>query len=284
MKKALFLAIPLSFAVAFSSCKKDKKDDPNGGNNGGGDNGPAVVAQTQQSTMFYFSGNWCGPCGLYGQPAKAAAKSKHGDKLNIISCQLSSGSSPDPLNVADANSLAGVFQATSVPRAIILANFEGAAVSGGSSMSGSMDTEISSDVSNTDIMANGVVENISVSGTTLTFDTRTKFFKQGLGQYKVAAYLIESGIAGRQYSSGSGWADITFNNILRKSVGATVTGDNLIKDAAANTEYSASHSVNLASGWNTSNMKIVVVIWKSVPNGSGGSTVSVANSYAASVN
>lgn len=282
MKKALFLAIPLSFAIAFSSCKKDKKDDPNDDDKTGG--GPAVVAQTQQSTMFYFSGNWCGPCGLYGQPAKAAAKSKHGDKVNIISCQLNqSATVVDPLNVGDANSLAGVFSATSVPRAVVLANFEGAAIGGSSTMSSTMDTEISSDLTNTDIMANGVVENISVSGSTVTFDTRTKFFKQGLGQYKVAAYLIESGIAGRQYTSGSGWADLTFDNILRKSVGATVTGDNLIKDAAANTEYSASHTVNIASGWNTSNMKIVVVIWKSVPNGSGGQTVSVANSYSAKV-
>lgn len=242
MKKALFLAIPLSFAVAFSSCKKDNNDDPNSGsNNGGGNSGPAVVAETQQSTMFYFSGNWCGPCGLYGQPAKTAAKSKHGEKFNIISCQLNSGGTQDPLNNPDANSLAGVFGVRGVPTGVIMANFEGTSVSGGSSMTSQMDQAVSDDLGNTDIMANGVVENIAVNGTSLTFDSRIKFFQQGLGQYKVAAYLIEDGIAGRQYSSGSGWADITFNSILRKSVGGTVTGDDLVKGAEANKEYTTQH-------------------------------------------
>lgn len=282
MKKALFLAIPLSFAVAFSSCKKDNNDDPNSGSNGGGNSGPAVVAETQQSTMFYFSGNWCGPCGLYGQPAKSAAKSKHGEKFNIISCQLNGGS-PDPLNNPDANSLAGVFGVRGVPAGYILANFESSSAGGGSTMTSTMDQEAAADIGNTDIMANGVVENIAVNGTSLTFDSRIKFFKEGLGQYKVAAYLIEDGIAGRQYSSGSGWADITFNSILRKSVGGTVTGDNLVKGAEANKEYTTQHSVTLNSAWNTANLKIVVVIWKSVPNGSGGNTVSVANSFSAKV-
>ena len=58
MKKSLLLAIPLSMMIAFGACKKEKTEPAN--DTTGGNSGPAAIAATQQSTIFYMSGNWCG--------------------------------------------------------------------------------------------------------------------------------------------------------------------------------------------------------------------------------
>jgi len=276
MKKSLLLAIPLSMMIAFGACKKEKTepaDDTTGGNSG-----PAAIAATQQSTIFYMSGNWCGPCGLYGAPAKKAMKTKHGDKMNIIACQLNGSSATDPLNNANANSLAGVFGVTGVPTAYVVANNEGTAVGGGSAMQASMDAAITADIGISDVVANMAIENVKLDGTNLSFDTRTKFFKSATEEYKIAAYVMESGIAGRQYSSGSGWADYDFNDVLRKSVTSSVTGDALITGPAADQEYPKSMTTSIDGTWKAANLKVVVVLWRQV-----GTTVAVVNSVSVNV-
>jgi|GEM_PF-6298953 len=274
--KTLLLSLAASMLIGFGACKKDKKEEEK--EEVKKEEGPAAITKTQQSTIFYMSGNWCGPCGLYGVPAKANAKTKYGDKVNILACQLNGSGNTDPLNNADANSLAGVFNVTGVPTAYILANLEGTSVGGGSTMSATMETAIGNNIGVTDVLANMIVDKAKIEGSTISIETRTKFFKAGEGQYRLAAYIIEDNIAGRQYSSGSGWADYDFMGVVRKSLGSTVTGDDFVKDAEANKEYPKTITTSLNTSWNKANLKIVLVLWKATTNSSGGTTVAVVNS------
>jgi hypothetical protein len=145
-------------------------------------------------------------------------------------------------------------------------------------MQASMDAAITADIGVSDVVANMAIENVKLDGTNLSFDTRTKFFKSATEEYKIAAYVMESGIAGRQYSSGSGWADYDFNDVLRKSVTSSVTGDALITGPAADQEYPKSMTTSIDGTWNAANLKVVVVLWRQV-----GTTVAIVNSVSVNV-
>lgn len=258
MKKLSLLTLFLAVVVAFSSCKKNE-DTATPGNTG--TNEP-VIAQEQKAVAFYLSGNWCGPCGLYGKPAMAAIEGKQGDKFVVISCHLNSQGTPDPLNTPEANALAGAWAVNSVPTcALGGAGLSGYKVGGSSTMQSAIEAQISKIQGNT-ASANSSIT-ATLNGTALTVKTKTKFFDATSEKHFISVYIIENNIALRQYVSGADWDNNAIHsNVLRKALTTNTTGDDLATTATLGQIVSKDFTGTVESTWNKENLRVAVVIWK----------------------
>ncbi len=258
MKKLSLLTLFLAVAVAFSSCKKDEETATPGNT---GNNEPAI-AQEQKAVAFYLSGNWCGPCGQYGKPAMAAVEQAQGDKFVVVACHLNSQGTPDPLNTPEANALAGAWAVNSVPTcALGGAGLSGYKVGGGSSMKTGIENQVSV-IQGKTASANSSIK-ATLNGTSLTVNTKTKFFDATSEPHFISVYIIEDGIALRQYVSGTGWDNSAIhNNVLRKALTTNTTGDDLATTATSGQIVSKDFSGTIESAWNKDNLRIAVVVWK----------------------
>jgi hypothetical protein len=254
MKNALLLA-SAAVLVTFASCKKDPEPEPS----------PAVVAQTQQATVFYFGGTWCPPCGAYGKPGKEYITKAYGDKAQIISCQVNGGTA-DPMNNASANALAGTFGVSSVPTMFFGGGGEIFASAVGNGITNSTcATNIDKKLA---IAPEGNMKfTTELSGNDLTVKAQTQFFKAitpTTGKYFIAAYLTEDGISATQSSDMSANKNI-HDHVLRLTLGTSATGE-LVGDNAAQWEVkNFTFFGALNNDWVKSKMHVVLVLWKQDP-------------------
>lgn len=262
MKKLSLLAMFVAVTVAFSACKKDEETSPSGGDG----NSTPTISQTQNAVAFYLSGNWCGPCGLYGKPAMKNVKAKFGDKLVVIACHLNGQGAPDPLNISAANSIAGAWGVSAVPTcAIGGAGMPGTRVSG-SSMQTNLETRFNDITSNT--ATTGTNVDASIQNGQVMIKTNTKFFTATSEEHFISVYVTEDNIKGTQFISGQGWDNnAVHNDVLRRQINTNATGDSFTTTATAGQEISKDFSTAVESEWNQSNLKAVVVIWKQGSNG-----------------
>jgi len=257
MKKLLLIA-SAGALLSLAACKKEN-------NNGGGDNkpSPAVVPQTQQATVFYFGGTWCPPCGAYGKPAKDYIKATYPGKANIISCQVNSSSTQDPMNNASANALAGIFQVSGVPTMYFGGSeMPFAAVGGGTAMQSTSATKIDEIIARTPI-ANSKFTT-TISGNDITVKAETQFFKAVAateGTYKIAAYVTEDGLNHTQSSDASANKNI-HDNVLRTTLGASASGDVLTNSMEQWGVKNFTFFGTLNAAWKKEKMRVTVVIWK----------------------
>jgi hypothetical protein len=257
MKKLSLLSLALLGVLFLSNCKKETRD----GNAGGNSETPK-----QRAVAIYFGGTWCPPCGAYGKPTKEQLVNTLSDDIVLISCQVNSQSSTDPMNCADANSFAAGFQVTGVP---ILytggANEIMKGVSGGSAMS-------STAVANAKAtLALSAFANISgtatITGNTINVNTTTKFLKDQTEEYMVAAYVTEDGIFATQSSDGSSNKNI-HDHILRTKLSTTVFGDVIGSNFKTGDSKDKSFTGSIDPSWNKANLHVAVVVWRQNSTGS----------------
>ena len=258
------IAIALTIGSLFlASCSKEESSsivqppDPNPNN----DSQPSA---TQQATVFYFGGTWCGPCGSLGKPAKEALKKELGDlKVSIISCQKD-----DPMKNADADDLAILFNADRVPylftcgadepseRVLVLSTMPEDAVSKASTYLTKIPT------------ANILASFYLNSDGLLQVDSKIKFFKVVTNNYYVAAYLTEDSIYSSQTSDASVEKNVHYS-ILRTKMGKSITGD-IISESFIKKDmiFKKTFEAVLDPKYKKEKLKAVVVVWMKNSDGS----------------
>ena len=231
---------------------------------------------TQQATVFYFGGTWCGPCGKLGKPAKEALKKELGDtKVSIVSCQQA-----DPMNIPAGNDLAKLFNADRVPymyvggsdepsdRVLVLSSMSEDAVSKASTYLNRIPT------------ANLLASLYLNSNGVLQVDSKIKFFKDVTNKYYVAAYLTEDGIFETQTSDASVEKNI-HNSVLRTIMGTSITGDIISEDSIKkDMVFKKSFEAILDPKYKKDKLKAVVVVWMKNADGS----YFISNSIVAPIN
>jgi len=251
MKYLKYFAITILIGSVFlASCSKDESSS-------------TVVtldidpAATQQATVFYFGGTWCGPCGTLGKPAKEALKKQLGDsKVSIVCCQQA-----DPMNIPDGNDLAKLFNADRVPymyvggydepsdRVLVLSTMSQDAISKASTYLTKYPT------------ANITASFYLNSDGVLKVDSKIKFFKDVTNSYYAAAYVTEDGIFATQTSDSSEEKNI-HNSVLRAKMGSSITGD-IISESSIKKDMVFKKSFEAAwdPKYKKEKLKAVVVVW-----------------------
>ena len=271
MKKLITLSI-LSIFVFVGCSKKGCTDEnaPNYDAKAKKDDGSCesylVVSAKQRATVTYVGATWCPPCGAYGDPTKEHMESTHGSDVVILNVQsgdaISSGSEFGPVF---GDVFQNFVQSGSIPHAYwSAANFP--MVHRGFYTSNDYNNE-QADNNINDIIAStldvGVAASASISGSTVTVNTLSKFYSDQ-GEHFIGVYLLEDGVMAMQQISNSNPAETAHNNVLRaaaysgNSLGVESMGDSF----TTNQEVTGTYTIDVNSNWNSSNLQVAVVVWK----------------------
>lgn len=111
-----------------------------------------------------------------------------------------------------------------------------------------------------DAVASSAV-NFSVSGNKVTATAKAKFWAAGSGEYYMACYLLEDSIPNVQNGQSG---TVIHNAVLRGSMTAASAWGEQIGNGtiAINTEATKSYTIDIASNWQKSKLRVVSVIWK----------------------
>jgi Outer membrane protein Omp28 len=256
--KNLFILTLISGMLLYS-CKDDSKVTPGDGTG----SSEFKLALKQKNTGFYFTGNWCGPCGLYGSPAIANMSNKYGTDFVWVSCQLNDGAGKnDPFNTSDANTLSTVFPGNEIP--IVWVGSYGdpfQSAIGGTMMQDSLDGFLAT--GRNKIPKANIGVDYEISDGAISVSTETEFFEDTDLEYMVSAYVLEDKLIERQLDTDKGWLNGSeFNNILRIKLSSNVLGDNLPLTAKTKGTIDAmAFGDFLQSNWKEENLKVMVVLW-----------------------
>lgn len=277
MKKIkLIFTIAVVSAFTLQSCSKENDlsinenfvgnvtTTPTGTTNASG----LVVLEEQRAVVTYVGATWCPPCGAYGDPTKIYMEDTHNDDVVILNVQ-----SVDAISARGAFGpiFGSVFQtsvgSTSIPHAYWSgANF--AMVHRGfsstaSSNNGLADGNINEIIGNSPDV--GIAAKASLSGTTVTVETLTKFYKSA-GEHYVGVYLLEDGVEALQENSTLSNPEVTSHeNVIRAAAYAT---DSLGVESigtmfTVDEEVSGTYSIKIPSTvLDNSQLQIAVVVWE----------------------
>jgi hypothetical protein len=254
------LAILIGLSLTITACKKEETKTDGGNNNG---TGTVTIPQEQKSTVFYFGGTWCPPCGAYGKPAKEQIKaSAVGPKTTIISCQVGN----DPMKCADADLLSGIFNPSGVPAMYLGANDAPfAAMVGGSTATGTTAINtITTQVAKTAVV-NCVLTMKEADGL-LNVVADGKFFADATGEYHIAGYMLEDKLNHAQVSDNSVEKNIHYN-VIRTKFGTVVTGELIKADPKKDDTFKKELNFFIPSTSVKANISVAVVIWKKTATG-----------------
>ena len=255
MKKLSLLSLALLGVMFVSNCKKDPK--------GSGTPTPTETPK-QRAVAIYFGGTWCPPCGAYGKPAKEQLTADLKSDVVLISCQLNGGVA-DPMNCADANLFAQGFGVTGVPMMYTGgANEVMKGVGGGTTMAASVLANAKATIA-LPAFAN-ISGTATISGSTITVNTTTKFLKDQAEEYMVAAYVLEDGITATQSSDGSVNKNI-HDHVLRTKLSSTVFGETIGTGFKTGDSKEKSFTGTLNSSWKTDKLNVAVVLWRKNTDG-----------------
>ena len=245
MRKLLFLLLALG--LAFTACNKDEEEEND-------DSGLNPTA-TQNGFAINYTATWCGHCGNWGAPLihDYATDAPNG----AVICSHAGG---DPMN----NPLYDSFKADRT--------------TGGGIPSfwvGDQKTTNSSAMKNllNQAAEAGVDYKYTISGTTMTVDTRVKFFQAAQGQYYLSVLVLEDGIngnsqAGQYTQSGTSQSypndDYHHDFVLRASAsGNNAYGTMIVENPTADQKIDKSYTITLDASW--VNPYAVCIIWKLDP-------------------
>ena len=256
MKKQLLL-LALTLMIAIVSCKKEKPapetvvtPTP-----------PIAVSSTYKTLLVEYTATWCSPCGSYGYDNFKDAYDKNPGKVVGISMHANDAVSSGFSYAQDAMEKNWSFNATPM-----------CAINNIRHSASGLQTEIDNAINSNPKAKAGIGIEWSVSGTTITINTRTVFFQSLTGEYNLGIYLVENGVMAYQTSHTPSF--IVHDRILRDSPTSGGFGEKIVLNPSSEQSINKSYSYAFtAEVYNPSNLKVVAVIWKM----SGNSPVEIIN-------
>jgi thiol-disulfide isomerase/thioredoxin len=264
MKKILLLCIP-ALILGLASCKKENNEDDKKK-----DETKEVVQPNQKGVVFYFGGTWCPPCGSIGKPSMQDTKNMFGDDAIYISCQMSSQSTPDPMNNEFANSMYGVFSSaiSGVPTMFVGCKDSLTTITSSSPYTltaTALQTRAQS--AKNKKAAVYAKPKVKINGDQITVDIDATFFDAHNDEYRFAVYITESRLTHTQAADARTIDKNIHDDVLRLSLTPQIVGDVVATSVTAGEKISKSYTGTLNNSWNKANCKAVVVFWKKQGNG-----------------
>ncbi|HLG04391.1 MAG TPA: Omp28-related outer membrane protein [Bacteroidia bacterium] len=260
MKKLLVLSMITLFA--FTGCKKETPDP-----------GTEVssVSTDYKAFAVEFTATWCPYCGTYGFPAFENMLENHKYKITALSIH------PDDDIVDDAypaqDEFEDFYDCGGYPSAGVNVSVGG--YPSDNYFNGQINTATNA---NTATKA-GVGIASSVSGNTMTVNTKTVFFADVAGKINLAVYLVEDNIINDQNTTSTTIIDAEHDNVFRGSAGNTAWGSTITTGATKGTKLDGIYTIAIpADVRNKANLHVVAVLF--VMNPTTGKPTAVLNSNA----
>jgi hypothetical protein len=233
----------LVFALAIGGCTKTvEAPDPS-------ENEISNLSTQRKALMFDFTGVNCGACTAILPTFEGFLHANEG-KVIGISVHCGSG---DTLNTGFSLSFTGQYDIPGTPR-----------FSEGSIMK----TDTSYSVAESLAKATmgkpadaGIGLVYSISNNTMTIKTKTRFFNEASGSYKLALYIVEDNIMTEQTGNMR-----RHDNVLRGSAngywGTAITPSSVGKGLEWENTFTYNIGTHGIHFWNTANLKVVAIIYK----------------------
>jgi thiol-disulfide isomerase/thioredoxin len=108
---------------------------------------------------------------------------------------------------------------------------------------------------------------VSFIGDSIDIETKTEFYENGIGNYYLAAYVLEDSIFGGSgsgsYKQTSGSSNYYHQHVLRNSsTGNQFWGDTLTIDPTAGMVIDRKVSIYNDATWIDKNLHVIIVLWK----------------------
>lgn len=216
----------------------------------------SAKAQTPEkksrAVVFKFTETWCGPCGAWGWNLANKVVDSIGDKGYYVGVM---GSSDATLDANCWSPFQNNFLLNGYPTFVVN---DYKTLDFFSSIKEKYDQFAA-----TEPLASpaGLV---SISGNTLSVNTKTKFWSAASGDFYLAAFLIEDKVKATQVGQ-TGIVEHHF--LMRGSLMPDFSpwGQSLASGTiAANTEYNKSFTMALEPGWVKNNISVLLVVYKKV--------------------
>lgn len=220
------------------------------------------VAEIQTPLVVKKTATWCTPCGTWGWELFEEVWDEVAQESVILEMHNSSSSG---LYSSAAYDFYGLHeQRSSTPVFYVNTLNEVEYASGGGIYTGATKDNIINAVNATTAQSPVVNSgfNQTISGNTLTVDTKVKFFENTSGEYYLGVYVTEDNVqAGQSGISGTA----THKRIMRASVHPNIEGTLVSSGTvSAGDEFTDTHTFTLNSSWNADYIKVFTVIWKKV--------------------
>lgn len=233
------------------------------------ENEVTVVAKPITGGMSYyhkllgmqFTSVGCQACPMLSTTLKSIQTELPG-RLVVASFHMDFGNVADPMNIAATNNY----------RANILGNFSGLPrffynlrkgtqemISAKSQIEEELQNELRSYPASC-----GVAIESTFDSSSRTVSLTAKLTSNVTNTYRCLIYLVEDGI---RYFQMNGDDNYVHNNVVRMVVSTSLNGDRFSSEAQAGHEITMKRSCQLAEGWNSGNMRVIVSMLTTLDGG-----------------
>ena len=216
-----------------------------------------LVEPVQKSFITKTTATWCTPCGGWGWDLFEAMIDDNANEAILVANHYSGD-----LQTQTAVDLANNFGVTGQPQFFVGNDRVNATSSTASTARTAARDAVVAAHSSSPLVGAGMTA--TLSGQTLTVNSKIRFFASSDGEYYRSFYLLEDEVVNRQANRGN---EAIHERVLRGSIGGGTFGESFSTGAVAvDAEFTSSFSHELNASWNPAHLILVTVIWKKEGN------------------
>lgn len=263
MKKILALIPAAAIAFTFAACKKETPAEGE----------VTSVSSLYRTVMFEYTATWCGPCGQYGYPEMHDLIADFVVASPKSSVVIMRPSDDIVDNVpAGQEDLVDFFGFSGTPDGAV-------GINGGMYPDyNAFKAKITAAHTANPVAKAGIGISHTLSGSTMTINTKTVFFEEVAGTYNLALYVVEDKVMNSQ--NGQTPATVEHINTLRVIADAKAFGSTVAVNPAKGKKVDGTYTVTLPAETRVKeNCKVVAVLWKIDPATGEPTDVLNSNTY-----
>lgn len=263
MKKILALIPAAAIAFTFAACKKETPAEGE----------VTSVSSLYRTVMFEYTATWCGPCGQYGYPEMHDLIADFVVASPKSSVVIMRPSDDIVDNVpAGQEDLVDFFGFSGTPDGAV-------GINGGMYPDyNAFKAKITAAHTANPVAKAGIGISHTLSGSTMTINTKTVFFEEVAGTYNLALYVVEDKVMNSQ--NGQTPATVEHINTLRVIADAKAFGSTVAVNPEKGDKVDGTYTVTLPAETRVKeNCKVVAVLWKIDPATGEPTDVLNSNTY-----
>ncbi len=211
------------------------------------------VPEVQRPLLTKISATWCPPCGGWGWTMMENMVMDNEEKATLIVAHHDG-----QLVTASGDAFSSNFNSPYQPFFYMYNGDVGVTSSNATTKRTEIKDMVDVEAAKSPVVNAGMI--LTLDGTELQIETKTKFFQSTSGEYYLGIYAVENEVVNFQQGQGS---NAIHEKVLRGKLNAEIFGELITSgDIDASSEFDKSFSATLSADWNTDHLEIVTVVWK----------------------